>query len=594
MARVAVLPVVVLAPSMAHAAVGPTAVWRHSEIATGLGSTADVDTPNGLQKWMRERRRFVTWEREGRESSLGVFRRTDTAFIVNGRTDGSAIGDAGTQVMAGLIGALRHGNVRRVLVIGLGSGATAGWLAAVPSVERVDVIELEPAMLEVARRFTPVNLGALDNPKVKVQIGDAREQLLTSSEHYDLIFSEPSNPFRSGIASLFTQELYLAARDRLAPGGVFVQWLQAYSIDAVAARTAYATLVSVFPSVESWQSQRRDLTLVCRDRDSPIDVSELRRVLATPPFRRAMQVAWRTDVVEGLLARHVASPALAREVAAAGAINTDDKNLLEFGFARTIGRVDGLRIPEMRALAAARGASRPELAGADANVDWARVVREIALIDAFRETGVLERLQREIAADPRSPHGFAETSILADYHAARGDAAAEPLIERLRAVQPVEASALLARLRFAQKRHAEAAAAVAQTLAGYREDAWPLNGLIQNTLALTVSLAVADRAFAMRMFDELAQPFALDQMRESRLIARLDLAEALADNARCVTALLAFEPHFPWTKAMLERRLRCYRTAGHRLTARAQAELARFVDQEGAHFDAGLPTSPAQ
>ena len=72
--------------------------------------------------------------------------------------------------------------------------------------ERVDVVELEPAILEVARYCAPVNRNVLNNPKVRMQIGDAREVLLTTKERYDIIFSEPSNPYRAGVASLFTRE----------------------------------------------------------------------------------------------------------------------------------------------------------------------------------------------------------------------------------------------------------------------------------------------------------------------------------------------------------------------------------------------------
>ena len=156
--------------------------------------------------------------------------------------------------MRGLLGALSHPNPRRALVIGLGTGSTAGWLGAVPSIERVDVVELEPLILEVARACAPVNHDVLNNPKVHITIGDARETLLTTRDRYDVIASEPSNPYRAGIASLFTQEYYRAAADRLTDDGVFVQWVQAYEIDTPTLRTIYATLASVFPQVETWHT----------------------------------------------------------------------------------------------------------------------------------------------------------------------------------------------------------------------------------------------------------------------------------------------------------------------------------------------------
>ena len=136
---------------------------------------------------------------------------------MNGKIDGNSRTDAPTQVMGGLIGAALHREPRRALVIGLGTGSTAGWLAAVPSIERVDVVELEPVIRHVAELCAPVNENVLASPKVRVVTGDAREYLLTSREKYDVIFSEPSNPYRAGISSLFTEEFYRAARGRLAP-----------------------------------------------------------------------------------------------------------------------------------------------------------------------------------------------------------------------------------------------------------------------------------------------------------------------------------------------------------------------------------------
>src|SRR5439155_17044467 len=135
----------------------------------------------------------------------------------------------------------------RALVVGLGTGSSAGWLAAVPSIDRVDVVELEPLVLDVARACGPVNHNALTNPKVRITIGEARETLLTSRDRYDIIASEPSNPFRAGVASLFTLEYYRAAADRLTDDGVFAQWVQAYEIDTRTLRTIYSTLAAVFP-----------------------------------------------------------------------------------------------------------------------------------------------------------------------------------------------------------------------------------------------------------------------------------------------------------------------------------------------------------
>ncbi len=185
---------------------GPTAVWRHSAVGAGHFKLA-LQAPNDWRRLLNDARRAFVWETDGRESTVALDGADGFSFIVNGKNDGNAIGDAPTQVMSGLIGALFHPNLKRVLVIGLGTGSTAGWLAQIPSVERVDIVELEPAITHVAAACSQVNHDVLANPKVHLIIGDGRELLLTTPGTYDLIFSEPSNPYRAGVANLFTRDL---------------------------------------------------------------------------------------------------------------------------------------------------------------------------------------------------------------------------------------------------------------------------------------------------------------------------------------------------------------------------------------------------
>ena len=162
-------------------ATGPTGVWRHTGIGAGRATLtlASIATPNQLRSWARDRQRAVVWEGDGTESSVALNRdASGYAFVVNGKSDGSAVADGPTQVMLGLLGAILNPSSQRSLVIGLGTGSTAGWLGAVPAMQRVDVVELEPLVLDVARDCALVNQDVLNNPKVRVVIGDAREFLL--------------------------------------------------------------------------------------------------------------------------------------------------------------------------------------------------------------------------------------------------------------------------------------------------------------------------------------------------------------------------------------------------------------------------------
>lgn len=318
-AALAVLSVLMLA------ATGPTAAWRHSGIGAGRASL--VSSRNALRDWLNYQRGAVVWEADGVESSVALEAiGPGLAFVINGKVDGNARGDAPTMVMGGLLDALLHPNPKRSLVIGLGAGGTAGWLAAVPTIERTDVVELEPLILNVARDCAPVNRNVMANPKVHITLGDAREALLVSREAYDVIFSEPSNPYRAGIASLFTREFYEASAKRLGAGGLFLQWVQAYEIDSRTLRRIYATLNSVFPEVETWQTGPADLLFVASMKPLVYDVGKLRARLQQEPYKSAILYDWRTTDLEGCLARFVARSSLARAITAkeADSLDTDD------------------------------------------------------------------------------------------------------------------------------------------------------------------------------------------------------------------------------------------------------------------------------
>ena len=196
-------------------------------------------------------------------------------------------------------GGLLHRKAKTGLVIGMGTGETAGWLAEVPSIDCVDLVEIEPAVDEMARRRAAVNHDVLHHPKVRRIYNDAHEVLQTSSARYDLVVSEPSNPYRAGVAALFTQEFYGAVRGHLQKGGLFVQWLQSDQIEPRTVETVLATLRSVFDHVEVWNTESTDLALVASMEPVSYPVAALRRKIAGEPFRSALVQAWCVLDLEG-------------------------------------------------------------------------------------------------------------------------------------------------------------------------------------------------------------------------------------------------------------------------------------------------------
>jgi spermidine synthase/MFS family permease len=609
------IPAVVLAgvALVMSRADGPSAAWRHGSIGAGRAEISSAST-NGVMAWLRSVRAGVVREWEGVESAVALQVQSGFAFVVNGKVDGNARSDAGTQVMGGLMGALLHPRPRDALVVGLGTGSSAGWLGRVPSMERVDVLELEPAILDFAEACSPVNADMMNNPKVHVQVGDAREVLTTTRKHYDVIFSEPSNPYRAGIASLFTQEFYASASRRLRDGGFFLQWLQSYEVDTSTVRTVYATLASVFPVISTWQTNAgTDLLLIASHAPRVLDATALRARVASQPFADALMAAWRVNDLEGVLAHFVAGPSLAQAIAEQEGpwLSTDDQMVVEFGFARSVGKRAGTSVmQQMEAVAHLRGEDRPPVVHGDVN--WDRVddqrVSMLTMLgrpvpwvawrheDQHRRVmahrlyteGQLDQAARVWRDLGRPPSDTVELAMMADAMADVMDDTAGALIERLRALQPVEADYALARLRWRQQRYEEAAQALEKALQALRRDPWPWPLMMERALELVATLSEAEPLLGARMLALLERPFAVGLLEHLRQKRRAELADRVEFPSRCVAAWDELEPHVPWDRAALLMRTRCYVATLDQRAELAAEELDQLTAGEPAPFARGL------
>jgi spermidine synthase/predicted MFS family arabinose efflux permease len=584
---------------------GPSAVWRHSAIGAGRADLLNKPA-NELQRWKLAHKGDLLWETDGVESSVALTKPDDLAFVVNGKVDGSAVGDSGTQVMSGLLAAMSHPGPHRSLVIGLGTGSTAGWLAAVPEMERVDVIEIEPAIVEVARRAAPVNQNVLANPKVHLFFRDAREVLLASSEKYDLIFSEPSNPYRVGVASLFSNEFYRAVRARLNPGGVFLQWVQGYEIFPETLRTAMATLSSAFPSVETWQTRPDDLVFAASEQPRVYDVARLKARAAAEPFRTAMLRAWRVEGVEGYLAYFVGAPALVKAVALeeGGDINTDDHPILEFGFARSVGRSHRLTIQAIRDSARSIHADRPAVVG---DVDWDRVEQirmEVKSLwggswrlppSASEETRGLYRLlsawraknfadaRRQLQPMLATLRGPIQASVAAEVLLHTHDPELKDVLPRLAEYEPLLARVLTARTTFDSGDTASAATALEGILRELRTGSpWAVEQVLAFSGPLALRIARKEPARTPALVRLYEDPFPVFRAESLRRRVLADLAEI--DPGVCLKAYAPFEPFPAWDEKLLALRLRCYEQEKSPLVATAREDLARYRALEGGDF----------
>ena len=219
----------------------------------------------------------VTFHRDGKTASVDVL--TDptgeaTSIATNGKVDAMLLAkgpsvDDYTMILASALPLLLHENPRRVAVIGFGSGRSTHALLHDPRLEVVDTIEIEPAMVEGARHFGERVRRAYEDPRSHIHIEDAKTWFARHREPYDLIISEPSNPWVSGVASLFSTEFYAQVRRQLAPGGLMVQWLQGYEIDERLFASVLGALDSGFADYQVYVSYYLDYVIVARA-DGPV------------------------------------------------------------------------------------------------------------------------------------------------------------------------------------------------------------------------------------------------------------------------------------------------------------------------------------
>ena len=226
----------------------------------------------------------VMFHRDGKTATIDVLhseKPTHVFIRTNGKTDAAIELDRNalpspdevTMTMTAAIPLAVRPDAKTAAVIGFGSGITTHTLLASPNLQRVDTIEIEAAMVEGARYFLPRNKLAYDDKRSHIVIDDAKAFFARSNARYDIIVSEPSNPWVSGVASLFSQEFYERIRTYLTNDGVLVQWIQIYEIEPDQVAAIIRALAKHFPNYEIYAADQWNLLLVASRSHSPVELS---------------------------------------------------------------------------------------------------------------------------------------------------------------------------------------------------------------------------------------------------------------------------------------------------------------------------------
>ncbi len=588
---------------------GPSAVWRHSSIGFGRAEISSLPV-NALREWINLQRRKTIWEADGRESSVALTEANGLAFSLNGKCDGNSVEDASTQIMLGMVSALAHPSPRSAFVVGLGTGCSAGWLGAIPEMERVVVAELEPMVFEAASRCASINHSVLQNPKVSIELGDARELLLTDRQKYDLIVSEPSNPFRAGIASLFTREFYRAVADRLNPGGLFSQWVQGYEIDIRTMKTIYATLHTIFPFIETWQTSDGDLLLVCSMERVTYSRSTLESRIAKEPWKSALWSGWRAIDVEGYFAHYIANDQFAEKLSETvdgiRDLSTDDRMVVEFGLLRTKGRKNLGMMQALRVESFSNGFQQPQISGG--SIDWGEAMNNELLFLTLNDQECLtltdpdKSFLRRVAAhtafkredfagflrswkeQDRKPAHPAEFLIMAEAFARFGAEESLAMLAPARDMFPGEAWLVEGAYHHEIGSFTAAFECFGKGFAEFRKRPFPVGPMLRRGMELAMNMALRAPSLASGVAEILRDKFLLSAMDELRLQALVGLVTKLTpQQARDLCH--QFEPHVPWQEEFLTVRRDSYRETDDPLLGKAEADLVEFKAGEPAGGD---------
>lgn len=247
---------------------------------------------------------------------------------INGKADAGTGGDVDTQLLLAHLPMLARPGAKDAFVLGMGSGITAGALQDYP-LERIDVAENCEPVIRAAKLFDDWNRHVEDDPRVHIWNEDARTVLKLRPQRYDVIVTEPSNPWTIGVGAVFSREFYALAARRLKPGGVVCQWFHTYEMQDDLLALILRTFGSVFPYMEIWDSSGGDLIILGSQQPWRTGPKVFRQGFAIDRVREDMRMA---DVPspEALMAKQLASQQTAFAIAGQGPVQSDLFPVLEY------------------------------------------------------------------------------------------------------------------------------------------------------------------------------------------------------------------------------------------------------------------------
>ncbi|MDP7129750.1 MAG: fused MFS/spermidine synthase [Planctomycetota bacterium] len=285
----------------------------------------------------------ILWSRDGTACTVTVKQEPTGGIIlmVNGKIDASTGLDIATQKMAGHVAMMLHPDPKQVLVIGLGSGMTLGSVLH-HDPERADLIEISQDVVDAARiYFGEFNNHSVVDPRTKVVIGDGRNHVFLTDRKYDVISSEPSNPWIAGIGNLFTVEFWEKCSELLKDDGIMCQWFQSYQVTPETFQLVLRTFHKVYPESHVWCINAIDFLIVGSKKKLSLDYRDIQKRLEKAGIKADLELI---DVasVSDFLSFYVTGPEGIARFTESGnpelLLHTDDNARLEFDMPKQLFR----------------------------------------------------------------------------------------------------------------------------------------------------------------------------------------------------------------------------------------------------------------
>jgi spermidine synthase len=221
---------------------------------------------------LKQEKAKILFHHDGKTATVNLVKTPGRVSIhTNGKSDAALDLDGGiapdepTMVLTGALPLAYMPDAKTAANIGFGSGLSSHVLAASDGLRQLDTIEIEAAMVEAARGFRPRNEYVYGDPRSHIHIEDAKTFFSTHNKRYDIIASEPSNPWVSGVAGLFSREFYASVRRHLSEGGIFAQWMQLYEISPALVASVFKALSREFSDYAVFTTNNVDLVIIARN-----------------------------------------------------------------------------------------------------------------------------------------------------------------------------------------------------------------------------------------------------------------------------------------------------------------------------------------